>query len=151
MGTFTVGFFECMCAKLLQSCLTLCNLKDCSLPGSSVCGISQAGILEWVAISFSRGSSWLRDWICRQILYHWATRLHYQSQTRKIFITHAASFSLSHVLSFLLPDFSPQHSYLHCLGWGHLWLVTSTFPKLQVTVRVHLTWYLSSGEWTFRL
>ena len=46
MGTFTVGFFECMCAKLLQSCLTLCNLKDCSLPGSSVCGILQARILE---------------------------------------------------------------------------------------------------------
>ena len=37
-----------------QSCLTLCNLMDCSLPGSSVHGISQARILEWVAISFSR-------------------------------------------------------------------------------------------------
>ena len=35
---------------------------DCSLPGSSVFGIHQARILEWVAISFSRGSSWLRDW-----------------------------------------------------------------------------------------
>ena len=34
---------------------------DCSLPGSSVHGIFQARILEWVAISFSRGSSWLRD------------------------------------------------------------------------------------------
>ena len=37
--------------------LTLCNPVDCSLPGSSVHGISQAGILEWVAITFSRGSS----------------------------------------------------------------------------------------------
>ena len=35
---------------------------DCSLPGSSVHGILQARILEWVAIPFSRGSSWLRDW-----------------------------------------------------------------------------------------
>ena len=35
---------------------------DCSLPGSSVRGISQARILEWVAIPFSRGSSWPRDW-----------------------------------------------------------------------------------------
>ena len=35
---------------------------DCSPPGSSVCGISQARILEWVAIPFSRGSSWPRDW-----------------------------------------------------------------------------------------
>ena len=34
---------------------------DCSLPGSSVHGISQATILEWVAISFSRGSFWAKD------------------------------------------------------------------------------------------
>ena len=52
---------------------------DCSLPGSSVHGISQAGILEWVASSPSRGSSQLRDWSrisCtgKQMLYHWATR-----------------------------------------------------------------------------
>ena len=52
---------------------------DYSLSGSSVHGISQARILEWVAISFSRGSSWTRNWICiswigRQILYHWATK-----------------------------------------------------------------------------
>ena len=40
-----------------QSCLTLCNPADCNLLGSSVHGISQARILEWVAISFSRGSS----------------------------------------------------------------------------------------------
>ena len=57
-----------------QSCPTLCDL-DCSPPGSSVHGILQARILEWVAISFSRGSSWPRDWTpdllhCTQILYH---------------------------------------------------------------------------------
>ena len=44
----------CVCA---QSCLTLCNPMDGSPPGSSVHGISQARILEWVTISFSRGSS----------------------------------------------------------------------------------------------
>ena len=53
---------------------------DCSLPGSSVHGISQARIMEWVAISFSRGSSQLRDptqvsCTGRQILYHWTTRI----------------------------------------------------------------------------
>ena len=42
------------CAKLLQSCPTLCNPMDLSPPGSSVHGILQARILEWVAISFSR-------------------------------------------------------------------------------------------------
>ena len=50
---------------------------DCSPPGSSVHEIFQAAILEWVAISSSRVSSWFRDQTCvsclgRQILYHWA-------------------------------------------------------------------------------
>ena len=44
-----------------QSCPTLCDSVDCSPPGSSACGILQARILEWVAISFSRGSSQLKD------------------------------------------------------------------------------------------
>ena len=44
-------------AKSLRSCLTLCNPKNHSLPGSSVCGILRARILEWVAICFSGGSS----------------------------------------------------------------------------------------------
>ena len=47
---------SCVCAKSLQLYLTLCDLMDCSLPGSSVHGIFQAR-LEWIAISFSRGSS----------------------------------------------------------------------------------------------
>ena len=48
-------------AKLLQSCPALCNPMDCSPPGSSVSGILQARILEWVDMPSSRGSSWLRD------------------------------------------------------------------------------------------
>ena len=44
-----------------QSCPTLCDPMDCNRPGSSVHGILQARILEWVAISFSRGSSQPRD------------------------------------------------------------------------------------------
>ena len=54
----------CMHAKLLQSCPTLCNPMDYSPPGSSVHGILQARILEWVAISLSRGSSPSRDQTC---------------------------------------------------------------------------------------
>ena len=49
-------FLTCMHAKSLQSCLTLCDPMDCSLPGSSVHGIFQARVLKWCAISFSRGS-----------------------------------------------------------------------------------------------
>jgi len=41
--------------EVAQSCLTLCDPVDCSPPGSSIHGIHQARILEWVAISFSRG------------------------------------------------------------------------------------------------
>ena len=44
-------------AKSFQSCLTLCDPKDCSPPGFSVYGILQARILEWLVMSFSRGSS----------------------------------------------------------------------------------------------
>ena len=48
-------------SEVAQSCLTLCDPVDCSLSGFSVHGILQARILEWVAISFSRGSSRPRD------------------------------------------------------------------------------------------
>ena len=43
-----------VCAKSLQLCLTLCNPMDCSPSGSSVHGILQARILEWVAVPFSK-------------------------------------------------------------------------------------------------
>ena len=51
-----------------------CDPTDCSPPGSFVHGILQARIVEWAAISFSRGPSWPRDWtrvshICRQMLH----------------------------------------------------------------------------------
>ena len=62
-----------------QLCLTLCLLIGWNPSDSSVHGISQARILEWVAISFSRGSSPPRDQSCvscivRRVLYHLATR-----------------------------------------------------------------------------
>ena len=67
------------CWLVIKLCLTLCDPNDCSLPGSSVHGILQARILEWVAIPFSRGSSWLRDQtqvsrIGSWILRCWATK-----------------------------------------------------------------------------
>ena len=48
-------------SEVAQSCLTLCDPVDCSPLGSSVHGILQARILEWVAIPFSRGSSRTKD------------------------------------------------------------------------------------------
>ena len=70
---------EILCAKLLQSFLTLCDPMDHSPPSSSVHGILQASLLEWVAVPSSRGSSPPRDQtrfsyiscIGRWVLYHW--------------------------------------------------------------------------------
>ena len=71
----------CVCSCIRERaylCPTLCDPMDCSPPSSSVHGISQARILEWVAMSSSRESSRPRDrtrisCIGRQIHYHWAT------------------------------------------------------------------------------
>ena len=54
----TVGLAAAAAAKLLQSCLTLCDPVDGSPPGSSIPGILQAGTMEWVAISFSNAWKW---------------------------------------------------------------------------------------------
>ena len=56
-----------------------CNSMNCSPPGSSVHGILQERILQWVAISYSRGTSWPRNWtqvfrIARRCFTDWATR-----------------------------------------------------------------------------
>ena len=70
-GTASQGL---MCVLVAQLCPILCHLMDCSLSGSSIRGILQAKMLEWVAISFCRGSSRPRhrskvSSIARQILY----------------------------------------------------------------------------------
>ena len=56
-GTLKVGVFPFVKVLVPQSCLTLCDPMDCSLPGSSVHGILQARILEWVSMSSFKGSS----------------------------------------------------------------------------------------------
>ena len=76
---------KCTCTKSLQSCPTLCDVMDCSPPGSSVHGILQARILEWLAMPFSRGSFQPRDrtWvscIAGRFFTIWATR---QAPTRQ--------------------------------------------------------------------
>ena len=66
------------CCLVTKSCLTLWDSMNYSPPGFSVLWTSQSRILEWFAISVSRGYSRPRDWnhitcIVRQLLYHWAT------------------------------------------------------------------------------
>ena len=80
----------CMRAQLLSG-VWLCNSMDCSLPGSSVYGISQARILERVAISYSGESFWCGDWILisyiscisKEILYNCVTWEHPQHHHSK--------------------------------------------------------------------
>ena len=76
--TILVATCHHVLCSVAQLCPTLCDPWTVVLPGPSVCGISKARILEWVAMSYARGSSWARDWtyiscitcIGRWILYH---------------------------------------------------------------------------------
>ena len=93
-----------------QLCLTLCNSLNCSLPGSSVHGILQARILEWVAMPFSKGSSWPRNqtavsliagrffaiWAIKGSAYAWLLPPH-----RLCLISLLASAAAYHVYPFL--------------------------------------------------
>ena len=77
-ATLSLNHFSgcpCICnyfSTCTQPCPTLCDPMDCNLPGSSAHRVCQARILEWVAISYSRGPSQPRDSLlhCRWILYH---------------------------------------------------------------------------------
>ena len=96
-------------SEVAQSCPTLCDPVDCSPPGSSVHGILQARVLEWAAISFSRGSSWSRDrtrvsgiagrcfnlWATREAQYKYALlfSLHFARDVKVHVIYHYVLFS----------------------------------------------------------
>ena len=111
------------CCSVTRSCPTCCNLMDCSLSASSVRGILQRRILEWVAIPYSRGSSRPRDQtsvscvsrIGRPILYHWC---HWEP---------SVSLSLLRFLCIQLV-MPPNHLILCC----HLLLFPSIFPSIRV-------------------
>ena len=79
MCTHTHTHLFIVAVKSLSHVQLFYNPMDCSLPGSSVHGVSQARVLEWAAISFARGSSWPQDrtvsCIGKQILHPWAPRV----------------------------------------------------------------------------
>ena len=79
----------CVCAKSLQLCLTLCDPMDCGPPGSSVHGILQARVPEWVAMPSSRESFWPRDWT-----RHLLRLLHWQVDSLPIATMEAPAWSL---------------------------------------------------------
>ena len=112
-----------MCA---QSCPTLCDPVDCSPPDSSACGIFQAIILERVAISSSRGSSWSRAWThipcisCtgRQILYYWYNSIW---KFRVLFFYSSKLFVVAHSLCWTWGKEKTAHissRWTGSRGWG---------------------------------
>ena len=140
-----------------QSCLTLCDSEVCSPPGSSIYGITPARILEWVAISFPRRSSWSRDWthvscISSWILYHWATReaLH----------PHPNHVNFVHVRFFICKVNVLKQKIIACLwlSWGPLrcfikYYITChlSYPHVTKFPRKRLCWWPTAHNiWNYK-
>ena len=160
-----------MCS-VAQSRPILCDPRDCIPPVSSMHGILQATILEWVVISFPRGSSWLRDRTCvscigKQILYHWATwEAPRKEHTQATLVQHrrgisnsglvptwkeSAKNTVERLLANLLYDFAtllslPRVTEKACSTRGRLWgQVTANFSALSIILKV--LWWAS---WTLK-
>ena len=106
---FIEMWVSCVCVLAAHSHLTLCNLMNCSPPGSPVPEILQARILEWFAVSFSRGSSRPRDQICVSCISGgcftvWATR---------------SNFILLHIDTQLIQYYLLKRLFLPC------WMISS--------------------------
>ena len=135
----------CMKVKVLvsQLCLTLCNPMDCSLPGSSVHGILEIRILEWVAIPFSRGSSQPRDqtWvscIAGRFFTIWATReALLQCISRPHFIHFFSKYFLSTLLGVMHRDAKTKNNNSLAF-WSKAW--TIPLKKECVNLKNGRTW-----------
>jgi len=143
------------CAKSLQLCPTLCNPMDYSPPGSSVHGILQVRILEWLAIPSSRQSSWSRNQTC----------ISYISCIGWWVLHHFSSVQFSHsVLSDSLWPHEPQHTTPPCPSptpgvhpnscplcqWCHPTISSSVIPfsscpQSFLSISTNLRWYKYSA------
>ena len=100
----------------LTKCQTLCNPMDWSLPGSSAHGIFQARVLEWVAISFSRGSSWPRDrtWVFLVAGRHFTIWATWEAPTYSIHSINGVYMSIP-IFWFIPPPSPPDHTFVLCV------------------------------------
>ena len=123
-------------SEVAQSCLALCDPMDGSLPGSSVRGIFQARVLEWVAVSFSRGSSQPRDQtrvscIPGRHFNLWATKealiKHTIHKNIKVFSILCIVFLIKHIISTYF--IGNKIKYIHKMEEIHI------FRKIEI-------WYL---------
>ena len=131
--------------KTLRSCWTLYDPMDRSLPGSSVHGILQARILKWVAVSFSRASSWLRDQtLCILHLLHWQVGSLPLAPLGKpplklIHLGSASFYSLTSIFPFSAPLSPWQPPFYFCFDQCNV--LNSTYKWNQI-VFVFL-WFIS--------
>ena len=115
------NLLHCCCHLVTQPCSTLCDPKDYSLPGFSVQGISQARILEWIAIAFCRASFWSRERTCisyigRQIHYCWATK---EARIPALKLTSSLTFIMCLLTNILLKiTLRRKKRILFRLSWG---------------------------------
>ena len=169
MYSYVFSSALCVCIHLLykmlcfvaQLCPTLCDPMDCSPPGSSVCGILQAGILEWVAMLSSRESSQPMDWthvshIAGGFFTVWATRE--ASSTRSFQFSYSfmsdsfatpwtaacqAFLSITNSWSLLklmfIESLMPSNRLILC----HLLLL---LPSICPSIRVYLSQWVSSSH-----
>ena len=122
-----------------KSCPTVCNPMDCSPPGSSVHGILQARILEWVAISLSREPSWPRDGthvscIAGRFLRRWATPVLYWNGTTAVLKGAIFALGRQNPVCFVhMPEWlgkSEAHISTYSASILNICLIQNHFPKL---------------------
>ena len=107
-----------------------------SPPGSTVHGIFQARILEWVAISFSRGSSWARDWNCisytvRQVLCHYAIHIHISPPSwTSLLPPHPTSLGHHGASRWELPVLDSSFPLAICFSYGSIYMPMLLFQLI---------------------
>ena len=134
----TVFISICMlgiCVQSLQSCPTLCDPVDWSPPGSSVLGILQARILEWVAMPSSRGSSLPRDRTWVSCVFCCAGRFFTAEQQRNPPIC----ISVPRNFKFLFPTFLLRFKLLFQISAHHTQLDISCLSMFLQTSQMEST------------
>ena len=122
-----------------QLCPTLCDPMDCSPPGSSVHGILQARILEWVAVPFSRGSFQPRDRTqvsnnAGGFFTSWATR-----EARLCIYLHPSTHPFIHPSIHTVMEYTDKYLIMNCLKKKELCSPISVVWMLP-PIRLHWTW-----------
>ena len=148
-----LGHMVCMASVQHACSVTLCNPMNGSRSGSTVRGIIPARVVEWAAISASRGSYQPRDhtrvswgsWLVRWILYHWATWEVQLNLLSKIFPKWQCQFTLSSEVC-EYPDCSQFSSSSFTFSFH--------FPSSHRSIRVShhaFNWHFPDGEWNWVL